>query len=232
MGSSHPRQVNQPWRELCQTPQQVAVEPPKPHRVTSGQGSLTLLTAPTQTRSHGRMASTRKPINNHSFAFIFAHVPFPSPSEFCHTLSHIVESALNQLPPFQQRPLSCDWCVWGPWFFRVPPLHERANQRSRPSCCRASLLLTYHPGLLPPPLCWSLWSPTPCVGPGAVPTSLLQVREDGRRGLKAWGPLESAALRWRKGAGPTRVPMRTHLSVAIGAMRKMLGDCEALTKPD
>ena len=67
-------------------------------------------------------ASTQKPINDHSSAFIFAHVPFlcPSPSEFCHTLTHFVESALNQLPPSQQCPLSCDWCVWGPWFFRVP----------------------------------------------------------------------------------------------------------------
>lgn len=202
MGSSHPRQVNQPWRELCQTPQQVAVEPPKPHRVTSGQGSLTLLTAPTQTCSHGKMASTRKPISNHSSTFVFAHVPFPSPSEFCHILSHFVESALNQLPPSQQRPLSCDWCVWGPWFFRVPPLRERASQRSRPRCCRASLLLTYHPGLLPPPLCWSLWSPTPCVGPGAVPTSPTAGERRWEERTQGLGTMRECSTKMEKRCGP------------------------------
>ena len=92
--------------------------------------------------------------------------------------------------------------AWGPWFFRVPPLRERASQRSRPRCCRASLLLTYHPGLLPPPLCWSLWSPTPCVGPGAVPTSPTAGERRWEERTQGLGTMRECSTKMEKRCGP------------------------------
>lgn len=176
------------------------------------------------------MASTRKPINNHSFAFIFAHVPFPSPSEFCHTLSHIVEvpSTSCLLSNSAHSPATGVCGAHGSSEFLLSI--ERANQRSRAAAAE--------------PACSSPTIPDSCLLHSAGPFGAHPLR--GPRscanlttaGERRWeertprpGDHRECSTKMEKGGPHSGSDENSSLS-GYRCNEKDAGRCETLTKPD